>query len=250
MSEFKLGDRVRHKVYGEGYIKDTDDQKLRGTGTTEYLVVFDERHPNLHGHWCGADYSRCWWFGYCDWPLSELELIQEEPPTNVGKYCCNCNYANARYEAAHEYCGSCLDKSNWTSIETTEDRLTATDIEDRVKVAVKDYSDRCEVPTGDDNICNELRSMYERMGGRLMADIMVGNEDDSDNEDIINHPDHYNHLQIEVIDIIKASLTDDEYRGYLLGNIIKYRMRAGWKGDRDTDYKKSSWYQDQLKEVK
>ena len=53
----------------------------------------------------------------------------------------------------------------------------------------------------------------------------------------------------EVIDLLQASLTPEEFKGYCKGNMLKYRFRAGYKGDRDEDLKKSNWYQDKLKEV-
>lgn len=68
--------------------------------------------------------------------------------------------------------------------------------------------------------------------------------------DNINHPSHYIQYKKEVIDIIKDCLTDEEFKGYLKGNIIKYRMRAGLKNDRDEDLKKSNWYQDKLEAIK
>ena len=33
----------------------------------------------------------------------------------------------------------------------------------------------------------------------------------------------------EAIDVIKLALTDEEYKGFLKGNILKYRLRAGKK---------------------
>ena len=74
--------------------------------------------------------------------------------------------------------------------------------------------------------------------------------------DSVNHPLHYNYFLMEVINIIENCLTEDEFKGYLKGNIIKYRMRAGWKDyntrtfsfilKRDEDLAKSNWYQDKL----
>ena len=66
----------------------------------------------------------------------------------------------------------------------------------------------------------------------------------------ISNPKHYTQYKKEVIDIIKDCLTDEEFKGYLKGNIIKYRMRAGLKDDRDQDISKSNWYQDRLKDLK
>ena len=64
------------------------------------------------------------------------------------------------------------------------------------------------------------------------------------------NPNHYKqHYAEEVIDLLQASLTPEEFKGYCKGNMLKYRFRAGYKGDRGEDLKKSNWYQDKLKEV-
>jgi len=49
--------------------------------------------------------------------------------------------------------------------------------------------------------------------------------------DAVNHPSHYTAFPVEVIEIIKAALGPDGFRAYCFGNEIKYRMRAGLKGD-------------------
>jgi len=67
--------------------------------------------------------------------------------------------------------------------------------------------------------------------------------------DPIESPAHYNHGGIETIDIIRSMLTADEYRGYLKGNILKYRERAPYKGKTDEDYAKAKKYHDWLMEV-
>lgn len=48
----------------------------------------------------------------------------------------------------------------------------------------------------------------------------------------INHPDHYGGEDdpYEVIKILKAVLTPEEYQGFCKGNVLKYVMRAGKKG--------------------
>ena len=73
------------------------------------------------------------------------------------------------------------------------------------------------------------------------------------NEKLTNDPVNPNHYKKtyakEVIDLLAASLTPEEFKGYCKGNMLKYRFRAGYKGDRDEDLKKSNWYQDKLKEV-
>jgi hypothetical protein len=67
--------------------------------------------------------------------------------------------------------------------------------------------------------------------------------------DMVNHPPHYTAYATEVIDIIEKMLTPEEFKGYLKGNIIKYRLRAGLKGGKDIrqqDWEKSCFYQDRL----
>ena len=68
----------------------------------------------------------------------------------------------------------------------------------------------------------------------------------SELEDMVNHPSHYNQGGIETLDIIKMSLTKEEYKGYLKGNVLKYRERAQFKGNAEQDYAKAKFYFDEL----
>lgn len=72
---------------------------------------------------------------------------------------------------------------------------------------------------------------------------------DNYEKDMVNNPDHYKMFQAEAIDIIESALTHEEYVGYLKGNMLKYRLRAGFKekSKRDEDLNKSNWYQDRMK---
>jgi hypothetical protein len=65
--------------------------------------------------------------------------------------------------------------------------------------------------------------------------------------DQVNNPKHYAIAPgVEAIDIIKASLTPEQFKGYLLGNFLKYRLRAGDKDDLQQDIYKSNWYRQKL----
>lgn len=65
--------------------------------------------------------------------------------------------------------------------------------------------------------------------------------------DPVNHPSHYQTFpEQEAIQIIEAVLTPEEYRGYLKGNFLKYRLRAGDKGPSQIDIDKSNWYKEEL----
>jgi len=61
---------------------------------------------------------------------------------------------------------------------------------------------------------------------------------------IVDHPGHYNQYPLEVIDIIRRVLGPDGFKAYCLGNILKYRLRAGFKGDVTEDIKKADKYLD------
>ena len=60
-------------------------------------------------------------------------------------------------------------------------------------------------------------------------------------EDYVNSPPHYGKGRIECIEYIKDFLTDEEYTGYLRGNIAKYLHRWRYKNGVE-DLKKAQWY--------
>jgi hypothetical protein len=66
--------------------------------------------------------------------------------------------------------------------------------------------------------------------------------------DNVNHPTHYTSGGIETIDYLEAKLSQDEFVGYLKGNILKYMSRANLKNGAE-DYKKAQWYLNKLIEV-
>ena len=68
--------------------------------------------------------------------------------------------------------------------------------------------------------------------------------------DDINSPPHYEVVPgLEAWDVIAATLTEDELRGYCLGNILKYRLRAGEKGPADQCIAKANWYRQVLRDL-
>ena len=60
--------------------------------------------------------------------------------------------------------------------------------------------------------------------------------------DLVNSPSHYQLDGMEAIDIIKAILTPEEYRGYLKGNALKYIIREPYKGNPAQDVAKAEWH--------
>jgi hypothetical protein len=72
--------------------------------------------------------------------------------------------------------------------------------------------------------------------------------------DMVNHPPHYLQLGMEVKEIIKHVLLrtygEEAYKAYCLGNELKYRLRAGDKGDPVEDLKKAGFYRRERNENK
>ena len=60
--------------------------------------------------------------------------------------------------------------------------------------------------------------------------------------------DYYDHGGIEVIAVMRAKLTPEQFGGYLLGNVIKYSLRLNHKGTPDRDAEKLAVYANMLAE--
>ena len=58
--------------------------------------------------------------------------------------------------------------------------------------------------------------------------------------------EYYDAGGIEVMEIIKAKLTVEQYEGFLLGNILKYGCRANFKGQFERDLEKMQVYINEL----
>lgn len=63
-------------------------------------------------------------------------------------------------------------------------------------------------------------------------------------EDMVNSPQHYKlrGLDVESVDVIKATMTPEEFKGWLKGNAMKYLFRLGKKDDECQDAKKAMKY--------
>lgn len=59
------------------------------------------------------------------------------------------------------------------------------------------------------------------------------------------NPSHYKAGGIETIEYMKAKMPAAEFRGYLLGNVLKYTSRAHLKNGIE-DLKKAQWYLNRL----
>ena len=63
--------------------------------------------------------------------------------------------------------------------------------------------------------------------------------------DQVRKPSHYQVLDgVEAIEIIAAAMTPEQFHGYCLGNILKYRIRAGNKDPLEQDVAKADFYKE------
>lgn len=64
----------------------------------------------------------------------------------------------------------------------------------------------------------------------------------------VRKPSHYQVFDgVESIEIIARSMTVSEFRGFCMGNVLKYRLRAGKKSELATmekDLNKAAFYQE------
>lgn len=58
-------------------------------------------------------------------------------------------------------------------------------------------------------------------------------------DDAVNHPAHYNSHPSGV-----ETITLTEHMNFCLGNVLKYTLRAPYKGNELQDLKKARWYLD------
>ena len=100
----------------------------------------------------------------------------------------------------------------------------------------------------------EKEELTDNRVGQTRADIfkteIVGAH--TEEVDMVNHPPHYKLSNgMESIDVIRAVLTPEEYRGWCKGNALKYQFRAGKKDPTKLvqDYEKTQWFLQELVEV-
>ena len=64
----------------------------------------------------------------------------------------------------------------------------------------------------------------------------------------VNSPAHYRQGGIECIEAIKASMSEEGFKDYLKGNVMKYIWRCKHKGKAIEDIEKALWYLNRLKD--
>lgn len=71
-----------------------------------------------------------------------------------------------------------------------------------------------------------------------------------DDKKVINHPQRYGgDTTYECVKVLKAWMNEDEYRGFLRGNCLKYLCRVGKKDEVVQELNKAKWYLEKLIEA-
>lgn len=95
-----------------------------------------------------------------------------------------------------------------------------------------------------------LRDLRASVGivGTRSEDDGVGTVGTCSEDDGVRKPSHYQVFDgVESIEIIARSMTVSEFRGFCMGNVLKYRLRAGKKSELATmekDLNKAAFYQE------
>ena len=168
--------------------------------------------------------------------IVDVQCVDPEPP-------CSCIYA--KYESDMD--------AEWKPVEETKDFERNGGIcADCLNCAYN--CDNCKYASG---FSNEARQQHDAplMSDNLRSAIDAANKISASVIDAVNKISaikngsqkdpksrYYGEGGFETLDIIKAKLTPEQFRGFLLGNIIKYSCRANYKGEFDRDIEKVRFY--------
>lgn len=69
-------------------------------------------------------------------------------------------------------------------------------------------------------------------------------------KEAVQHPAHYNQYDVEVLTMMERIWGKEEVKTFCKLNAFKYRMRAGYKDDVETDLQKEKFYLEYLEELR
>jgi hypothetical protein len=77
-------------------------------------------------------------------------------------------------------------------------------------------------------------------------ELVLKEETQPEYTDPVERPSHYVNGEIECIDAIQAATTQEEFEGFLRGNVLKYLWRCNLKSNKTEDLNKARWYLNRL----
>ncbi|CAK6596162.1 nucleotide kinase [Klebsiella phage vB_Kpn_K11PH164C1] len=121
-----------------------------------------------------------------------------------------------------------------------------------VDLLVEQNTDRPDSTTCADGVsccnvgCHECPLDDKRMTLGEVRATQTSKAPSVDDDDSVKQPSHYQLFEgVEAIEVIARSMTQEMFKGYCLGNILKYRLRAGKKSELATlekDMAKATFY--------
>lgn len=92
-------------------------------------------------------------------------------------------------------------------------------------------------------ICNDVGGKMTKEFGKLMTYDEYKDDRQEEEYESVNHPKHYNQGKYETIDIIEDAVLGYEVDEIpSIANVIKYIIRAPFKGNKLQDLKKALWF--------
>lgn len=75
------------------------------------------------------------------------------------------------------------------------------------------------------------------------VNISINNDIKESDRSVINHPNRYGgDTEYECIKVLEHWLSEEQFKGFCIGNAIKYLCRLGKKDEEVQELKKASWY--------
>ena len=150
---------------------------------------------------------------------------------------------------------SALIKDNNPLEENEQNRISVnTDLENKDIQNSKKYVEEQIIPRKKElKRINDLSSSIKNLDniGEFFLSIPDDNIDNKPYEEV-NHPDHYNVYDVEVVEMMERIFGIEETMSWCKLNAFKYRMRAGEKPTStvEKDLKKEKWCLNKYKELK
>lgn len=221
------------------------------------------------------DLKNWWWY-----PYFVLEKVEEETKEVAKEETMTYEERQKKWIEDNDiHVGDCVKVTRLWTVEETKDNVCVNCVKEMEATigtigVITDYDKYSILVEFEDDDCwwfpyfvlekvekeNKENDMINPMTGRVESMDMSSNTDkvvdnliekltDERTHKVaskVDHPSHYNTGKVETIKILKDFLTDEEYKGFLKGNIIKYLHRYEHKnGIEDLD--KASWYLNELK---
>jgi hypothetical protein len=132
-------------------------------------------------------------------------------------------------------------------LERTDEHLVA-------MIGHKTADDSCERVNTAPSVTKRITNKHHILNGLLNSDGSVDGEKLmeklSNQSNDMAKGSHYEKAAMQPLEVMQRIMTTEQFKGFLLGNYIKYRLRSEFKGQHDSDEYKARQYAYWLEMVK